>query len=1243
MRDKVGSCVVACVVVACAVIAPHAARAQTYDFATCDPTVTPTTPCSSTTTSCCKQAAGAGTSFLLSGGASCSAGSCALVIPMDWCHQGTATAQSTSAPTWCGTRVGSDGMMVTYGLIYRVVQAGIKVYWAINPSKFPTALGSSSSVEIAQDLDLWILDSSVSGPPGSNKALSSAAAATSPVVKMRGGFIAADFGHDTAYGSAGYYPYKEFPIRGSAFFISATDRASFNKFVNRQSPYSSWANRSGCYSGTGAGTPSTCYDFTGVNMFEIQPNAYIGWTDFTGRCYNGGAATTNVCQLNSDCPAASPTCKWSGSSTQPPGTGATGTINFRPNEIPIAATLNYAVSKVARFGVGGVAQKWLGMANLEDASAATCASTGVISPSDAVYCAVTEANIQSGVLMSGSFNWLWLDHQSLTCGSSSFTQVESFLTSVTNSYTPGNVMALAEGVANETCTTNTNHLLGTQSAASMTVGNGNTPSPLILRYPQSMFQQTGDIAPAFASGLGGPGWIFQGAGISGYSTTFGVGSDSLHRLVTADVGTTCIQNKSSPTCDLSASSTGSYIAPVGDTGYVGVAGKEITDIVAYGRYRNNSNNGIVYYLPGTQIHNQPPELRMLLDSLLATPLGTVAQIPPVTTEATRSSPIVSSVLNNQALLQGTYEITTPAPVLTTVTSPSDITAFEFPYQKGHFRAVNDASVSTAGTSFSAGTVLFDSAKSLTMPSVTLSGCSSGADGSCRYIFTTTTTTFRPTIVPIDETHVASLASPLGITGGTWSTATQQQFIDKILAGHLSGATYVPALGGVDRSTAAVIGPSPVVSGTRPTVAYFGGTDGMLHAVCASVTGNCTTLGRELWAYVPRVNLAKLRLNTARVDGSPRVVDALVDVTSGTGGGTKAWRTLLLFQTGTGDAATVDQTPAMYALDISDPFNPVVLWEYTTPSVRGLYALGQGLTVAANQVTVSGNNKWMAYAQTNNGGTGGSADVVTPIDIQTGTNTLGWTFSYAYPSAVPATGIPGGAVGVFTTGSTNGIITDLVFDDLQGSVWRIDPATGTSRYQNGSGTQIPLFQFSTDYHAIGAKPAIYSDGTNQWAYFVSGGYADQADSVWGTGVQQYLIGVSLTSYPTSSTTSLNEGSPATFVKKVALGSTNEKGYAQAVVVGNEVFVTTDSSDVNSSTYGTTGGTGHYYKYSIGTASTTTAVLATGGASSVANDGTTVYAGSNTEQQNIGTATSTTGNSVDSLTAPKVARSLWLRTE
>jgi hypothetical protein len=379
-----------------------------------------------------------------------------------------------------------------------------------------------------------------------------------------------------------------------------------------------------------------------------------------------------------------------------------------------------------------------------------------------------------------------------------------------------------------------------------------------------------------------------------------------------------------------------------------------------------------------------------------------------------------------------------------------------------------------------------------------------------------------------------------------------------------------------------------------------------------------------------------------------VVDLLGDFTTGTGAGTKSWHTILIFQTGTGDPATSGGTPAVYALDITNPASPTVVWEYTTPAVRGNYELGVGLTIAAGSVNVSGSTKLVAYAQTNNGGTNGAGTVVIPIDLQTGT-TLGWQFAYRYPnpprvaadSSVSATGIPGGAVGVDKTGA--GLITNLVFDDLYGNVWEISPSTGVSDYKDSGGGNIPLFSFSTDYHAIGAKPAIYSDGSAQYAVIVSGGYADPSDSQWGTGVQQYVVAMAL-NYPTSNTTSLNEGSGTPYIKNtIAFGSTSEKGYAQALIVGNQVFITTDSTDVNATGYGTTGSsTGHMYSYNLNTNASGSTVVVYGGASSPVNDGTTVLTGGGSANS-AATANTTTGPSVDSIQQAKVSRTLWLRTE
>lgn len=51
------------ILVSALTLVPISARAQTYDFATCDPAVTKITPCSTTTTRCCYIDTSPGSSF----------------------------------------------------------------------------------------------------------------------------------------------------------------------------------------------------------------------------------------------------------------------------------------------------------------------------------------------------------------------------------------------------------------------------------------------------------------------------------------------------------------------------------------------------------------------------------------------------------------------------------------------------------------------------------------------------------------------------------------------------------------------------------------------------------------------------------------------------------------------------------------------------------------------------------------------------------------------------------------------------------------------------------------------------------------------------------------------------------------------------------------------------------------------------------------------------------------------------
>jgi hypothetical protein len=609
-------------------------------------------------------------------------------------------------------------------------------------------------------------------------------------------------------------------------------------------------------------------------------------------------------------------------------------------------------------------------------------------------------------------------------------------------------------------------------------------------------------------------------------------------------------------------------------------------------------------------------------------------------EVSRASPVIATINNQTALVQGTFmpAIDTPK----TISDVASIAEFTFPAIKGHMRARVASTVTSAATKFSSATIVFDAATTGMIPGVNHAGCSS-MNGTCRNVFTitsspgTTGVQFHPTTVQLKDSNasaIGALIAPSSVVSGI-GALHWQSIVRTVLAA---------ALGGVDRSTVAVIPPSAFAgSATRPTMVYFGAADGMLHAVCASTGGAtasatniCPKLGAELWAFLPRVQLPLIRTNTARIDGSPRVVDVFGDFTNNPATGRRSWRTILTFQTG----FSVNATPAAYAIDITDPASPTVLWEYARPAAPSTLDLGTGLTVAAAPTLVNGQLSNLAILQTNNGGSGGVGVVATALSQETGAKI--WQFGRAYPSPprsvssdtalLPTTGIVGGAVGVDLSGQ--GFITDVVFGDLYGDLWRLNASDGTSR--NGSST--PLFSFSTNRHPIGAVPAIYNSSGVQYAVVASGGYADPTAMSWTTSTQ-YLIAARLS----GANATINENATACSTCALALSTTltsGDKGFSQALVVGSQLFVTTDSSDVNLAAYGSLSNTGRVTAVTLGTTPSTTIVAVTAGASSLVNSGTTLYNSSNTQQQLLSVAATTTGASADSAAIPKLTRLLWL---
>ncbi len=150
--------------------------------------------------------------------------------------------------------------------------------------------------------------------------------------------------------------------------------------------------------------------------------------------------------------------------------------------------------------------------------------------------------------------------------------------------------------------------------------------------------------------------------------------------------------------------------------------------------------------------------------------------------------------------------------------------------------------------------------------------------------------------------------------------------------------------------------------TRSGTVYFGANDGMLHAINAD--NNSADLAKERWAFIPSTvikNLPKLadknydsnHLNY--VNGDVVIAD-VCKATNCTAVTTSAsdWATILVGGLNGGGKG-------YYALDITNPANPILLWEFgTTPDYTGdtSYDAHMGLSFGNPIITKKANGKWV---------------------------------------------------------------------------------------------------------------------------------------------------------------------------------------------------------------------------------------------------------------------------------------------
>jgi type IV pilus assembly protein PilY1 len=231
--------------------------------------------------------------------------------------------------------------------------------------------------------------------------------------------------------------------------------------------------------------------------------------------------------------------------------------------------------------------------------------------------------------------------------------------------------------------------------------------------------------------------------------------------------------------------------------------------------------------------------------------------------------------------------------------------------------------------------------------------------------------------------------------------------------------------------------------SRKPIVYAAANDGMLHAFAADT-------GDEVWAYVPSFvlprlyTLADFNYSTKHqyfVEGTPNVGDFCPNAPSGTCNASQ-WKTILV-------AGLNDGGKGYYALDITDPSKPKLLWEFTDDNM--------GLTFGKPQITKLDSGQWVVmvtsgynncpFAATTaqqdcvNSGTGTGQGYLYVLDAGTG-KLVTPPVSTANPVATSSGGqsSPSGLAQIIAQAGIDNVTTRVYGGDLNGNLWRFNVDT-----------------------------------------------------------------------------------------------------------------------------------------------------------------------------------------------------------
>ncbi|HEX7643982.1 MAG TPA: PilC/PilY family type IV pilus protein [Burkholderiaceae bacterium] len=218
--------------------------------------------------------------------------------------------------------------------------------------------------------------------------------------------------------------------------------------------------------------------------------------------------------------------------------------------------------------------------------------------------------------------------------------------------------------------------------------------------------------------------------------------------------------------------------------------------------------------------------------------------------------------------------------------------------------------------------------------------------------------------------------------------------------------------------------------TRAGAVYVGANDGMLHAFNAGNSATNAGTGAELWAFVPTSVMQNMyilgdknyaNLHQYFVDGAPVTGDVSF-------GG--VWHTILV-------GGLNDGGMEYYALDVTDPANPSLLWEFTNPNLG--YSYGNPV------ITKLSNGTWVVLLSSgynNNSGGGDGKGHLFVLNAQTGAILNPNSTATSVGSTTSPSGLA--KISAFAASRlTDNTSLRAYGGDLLGNLWRFDINNGTS--------------------------------------------------------------------------------------------------------------------------------------------------------------------------------------------------------